>query len=220
MAKINQRVLHAAVIVAALVPVTWLAVDSAMGRLGANPIETLLHRTGWWGLTFLMLTLAVTPLRQLTGIGWLVKLRRTLGLYAFFYATLHFSVYIGIDQFFAWEYIVEDIAERPYITLGFAALLIMLPLALTSTKTMVKRLGGKRWSRLHKLIYGSAVLGVIHFFWLVKADLREPAIFAAILTLMLGYRISRSFARGRRRESQRSDRDRSSRRPTLHPIQR
>ena len=189
MPKINQRALHAAIIVAALVPFIWLAVDSATGGLGTNPVEALQHRTGWWGLTFLLLTLAVTPVRQLIGIGWLVKLRRTLGLYAFFYATLHFSVYIAIDQFFAWAYIVEDIAERPYITVGFTALLIMLPLALTSTKKMVKRLGGKRWNRLHKLVYGAAALGVLHFLWLVKADLREPAIFAAILTLLLGYRV-------------------------------
>ncbi len=198
MAKIKQRTLHAAVIIAASVPAIWLAVDAATGGLGANPVEALSHRTGWWTLAFLMLTLAVTPVRQLTGIGWLVKLRRTLGLYAFFYATLHFSIYIGIDQFFAWEYIIEDIAERPYITVGFTALVIMLPLALTSTKRMVKRLGGKRWTRLHRTVYAAAALGVLHFLWLVKADLREPAIFAAVLTALLTYRVLAPRLRRRR----------------------
>ncbi len=136
-----------------------------------------------------MLTLTVTPLRQLTGLGWLIKLRRTLGLYAFFYATLHFGIYLGIDQFFAWEFILEDIAERPYITLGFTALLLLAPLALTSTKGMIKRLGGARWRRLHRLVYVAAALGVIHFLWLVKADIREPAIFGLALVVLLGYRV-------------------------------
>jgi sulfoxide reductase heme-binding subunit YedZ len=123
-------------------------------------------------------------------MGWLIKLRRTMGLIAFFYAMLHFSIYLGIDQFFAWEYILEDIAERPYITVGFTALLMLTALALTSTKKMVKRLGGKRWTRLHRLVYVAAALGVIHFLWLVKADIREPAIFAVILFLLLGYRFA------------------------------
>jgi sulfoxide reductase heme-binding subunit YedZ len=118
----------------------------------------------------------------------LIKLRRTFGLFAFFYATLHFGVYIGLDQFFAFGYIWEDIAERPYITVGFTALLLLVPLAATSTKRMVKRLGGRRWNRLHKLAYVAPVLGVLHFLWLVKADAREPLIFAAILAVLLGYR--------------------------------
>ncbi len=181
--------MHAAVIVAALIPVALLAWDTAMGGLGANPVEALLHRSGWWALAFLTTTLAVTPLRQLTGIGWLIKLRRTMGLFAFFYATLHFSIYLGLDQLFAFDFILEDIAERPYITVGFTALLLMVPLAVTSTKKMVKRLGGKRWTRLHRLVYVSAVLGVLHFIWLVKADLRQPLIFASLLTTLLGYRL-------------------------------
>jgi sulfoxide reductase heme-binding subunit YedZ len=159
-----------------------------MGGLGTNPVEELLHRSGWWALAFLMTTLAVTPLRRLTGTGWLIKLRRTFGLIAFFYAALHFSIYLGVDQFFAWEYILEDIGERPYITVGFSALLMLTALAVTSTKKMVKRLGGKRWARLHRLVYVAAALGVLHFWWLVKADIREPAIFAAILLVLLGYR--------------------------------
>jgi len=136
-----------------------------------------------------MLTLAVTPVRQITGLGWLIKLRRMVGLFAFFYASLHFATYIGLDQFFALEYILEDIAERPYITVGFAALLIMAPLAITSTKRMVKRIGGRRWSRLHKLVYLAAAFGVLHFLWLVKADIREPAIFGGLLAALLGYRL-------------------------------
>ncbi len=136
-----------------------------------------------------MLTLSVTPVRQLTGLGWLIKLRRMLGLYAFFYASLHFAIYIGIDQFFAFDYIVEDIMDRPYITVGFTALLLLIPLAATSTKKMVKRLGGRRWNRLHKLVYVAAALGVLHFLWLVKADIREPAIFGGVLVTLLGYRL-------------------------------
>jgi len=173
--------------------------------LGANPIEEITHRTGWWTLAFLMLTLAVTPVRQITGLGWLIKLRRMLGLFAFFYASLHFAIYLGLDQFFALNYILEDIAERPYITVGFAALLILIPLAVTSTKRMVKRMGGRRWSRLHKLVYLAAALGVLHSLWLVKADIREPAIFAGLLTVLFGYRIVgelRSKARIRRTKEQ------------------
>lgn len=181
-----------------LTPLTLLIVRALGGGLGANPIEEVLHRTGWWALAFLVLTLAVTPVRRLGGIGWLVKLRRPLGLYAFFYATLHFGIYIGLDQFFAWEFILEDIAERPYITVGFSALLILIPLAATSTKGMIKRLGGKRWNRLHKLAYAAAALGVVHFLWLVKADVREPALFAGVLALLLGYRYVAARLRRRR----------------------
>jgi sulfoxide reductase heme-binding subunit YedZ len=184
-----ERSVRVGVFTLALVPLTRIAVQALTGGLGGNPIEEMLHRTGWWTLAFLMLTLTVTPVRRLTGIGWLVKLRRMLGLYAFFYATLHFGVYIGVDQFFAWEYILEDIGERPYITVGFTALLILMPLAATSTKRMIKRLGGRRWNRLHRLVYVAAALGVLHFLWLVKADIREPVIFGAVLATLLGYRL-------------------------------
>lgn len=184
-----ERGVRASVFVLALVPLVRIAVHAFTGGLGGNPIEEMMHRTGWWTLAFLMLTLSVTPLRRITRIGWLVKLRRMLGLYAFFYATVHFAVYIGVDQFFAWEYILEDIGERPYITVGFTALLILIPLAATSTKGMIKRLGGRRWRRLHRLVYVAAALGVLHFLWLVKADIREPVIFGAILAALLGYRL-------------------------------
>jgi sulfoxide reductase heme-binding subunit YedZ len=184
-----ERTVRVGVFLLALVPIGRLVAQALTGGLGANPVEELTHRTGWWTLTFLMLTLAVTPVRQLTGIGWLVKLRRMLGLYAFFYASMHFAVYLGIDQFFAWEYIIEDIVDRPYITVGFTALLILIPLALTSTKKMIRRLGGSRWNSLHRLVYVAAALGVLHFLWLVKADIRSPAIFGGVLVTLLGYRV-------------------------------
>jgi len=183
-----ERAFRTVVFLLALAPFALLVKDSLTGGLGTNPIEALTHRTGWWALAFLMLTLGVTPVRRIVSWGPLVKLRRTFGLFAFFYATLHFGVYIGLDQFFAFGYIWEDIAERPYITVGFTAFLMLIPLAATSTKRMVKRLGGRRWNRLHKLAYVAPVLGVLHFLWLVKADAREPLIFAAILAALLGYR--------------------------------
>ncbi len=186
--KLAERSLRVGVFVLSLAPFARLAAEAATGGLGANPIEEVTHRTGWWALTFLMLTLGVTPVRRIIGWGALVKLRRMLGLFAFFYAALHFGIYIGLDQFFAFDYIFEDIAERPYITVGFTALLLMVPLALTSTKRMMKRLGGKRWNRLHKLVYPIAALGVLHFLWLVKADARQPLIFGGVLAVLLGYR--------------------------------
>jgi sulfoxide reductase heme-binding subunit YedZ len=185
-----ERSVRVGVFLLSLVPLVRIVVGALTGGLGGNPIEEVLHRTGWWTLTFLLLTLSVTPVRRLTGIGWLVKLRRMLGLYAFFYATLHFGTYVGIDQFFAWEFILEDITERPYITVGFSALLMLVPLAATSTKKMIKRLGGKRWNRLHSLAYVAAALGVLHFLWLVKADTREPIIFGTLLVTILGYRVA------------------------------
>jgi sulfoxide reductase heme-binding subunit YedZ len=184
-----ERSVRFATFMLALVPLARIAVQALNGGLGGNPIEEALHRTGWWALTFLILTLSVTPVRRLTGIGWLIKFRRMLGLYAFFYAVVHFAVYVGIDQYFAWEYILEDIRERPYITVGFTALLILVPLAATSTKRMIRRLGGRRWNRLHRLVYVAAALGVLHFLWLVKADTREPLIFGAVLATLLGYRL-------------------------------
>lgn len=187
--RVVERTVRVSVFVLALVPFVRLLAQALTDGLGANPIEELTHRTGWWTLAFLMLTLAVTPLRQLSGIGWLVKLRRMLGLYAFFYASLHFAIYLGIDQFFAWEYIIEDIVDRPYITVGFTALLTLIPLAVTSTKKMIRRLGGSRWNSLHRLVYVAAALGVLHYLWLVKADIRSPAIFGGVLVTLLAYRV-------------------------------
>ena len=166
--------------------------NSWQGRgfnLGANPIEFITRGLGDFILIFLMITLAVTPLRRLTGWNWLIKLRRMLGLFAFFYAALHFVTYIWLDQFFDLRDIVKDVIKRPFITVGFLAFVALIPLAVTSTNAMVRRLGGKRWQALHRLIYAIAILGVVHYWWLVKRDIREPLLYAAILTVLLGIRI-------------------------------
>ncbi len=176
------------VFLACLLPFGWLAWDVAAGNLSANPIEDITHRTGDWTLRLLLVTLAVTPLRRLSGLTALLKLRRMLGLFAFFYACLHFTTYIWLDQQFTVTAIIEDVAERPYITVGFTAFVLLIPLAATSTNAMMRRLG-RRWRRLHQLVYAIAVLGVLHYLWLVKADLREPLIYAAVLALLLGYRV-------------------------------
>ncbi|WP_371133652.1 sulfite oxidase heme-binding subunit YedZ [Methyloversatilis sp.] len=174
---------------ACLVPLIWLAFCAYADRLGANPIEHITRATGDWTLRLLLVTLAVTPLRQITDWHWLVRLRRLLGLYAFFYACLHLLTYVWLDQFFDIEGIVKDIIKRPFVTIGFAAFVLMLPLALTSTHGMVRRLGGRAWQRLHKLVYAVGVLGVAHYWWLVKKDLTEPILYAAILTLLFGMRL-------------------------------
>jgi len=173
-----------------LVPLARLVWLGAQGGLGANPIEYITHSTGWWTLSFLMITLAVTPLRRLTGLNWLVRLRRMLGLFAFFHAALHFATYLWLDQFFDLDAIAKDIVKRPFITIGFAAFVLLIPLAATSTNSMVRRLGGRRWQLLHRLVYVIAVLGVAHFWWLVKKDLTEPVLFACVLTGLLGARLA------------------------------
>jgi len=162
--------------------------------LGANPVETLIHELGNWGLRLLLVTLAVTPLREITGWVALTRFRRLLGLFAFFYVVLHFLAYAGVDHRGDLGQIVEDIVERPFITIGIAALLALLPLAITSTRRMRQRLG-RRWQVLHRLIYPIAILGVWHFWWQVKKDVREPMVFALVLALLLGWRL---FARWRR----------------------
>ena len=189
-----------------LLPAALLAADAATGRLGANPIEEVLHRTGWWALTLLLLSLSITPLRRLTGWNRLIRYRRLLGLFAFAWASAHFLGYIVLDQWFAWPYIVEDIAERPFILVGFAAWLLLIPLAVTSTTGWIRRLG-KRWGMLHRVVYVAAGLGALHFFWKVKADTREPLIFIGILVVLLLLRlpvVSRrvsAFRAGRRNRS-------------------
>ena len=191
-----------AVFLLCLAPFLKLAWDAARGDLTANPIEDLTHRTGWWALTLLMVTLAVTPLRRLTGWNRIVPHRRTIGVFAFFYACLHVAIYFGLDQLLSFDYILEDIVERPYITVGFTAWVLLIPLAITSTRGWIRRLG-KRWQRLHRLIYVSASLGVLHFLWLVKADVRQPLIFAGILTTLLILRLP-FFRRVRRRAGDRT----------------
>lgn len=180
-----------------LARVAWWLREGLIG-LGANPIEKVLHHTGWWTLTLLMVTLAVTPLRRLTGRNELVKARRPLGLFAFFYATLHFGIYLGLDQLFGWRFILEDVAERPFITVGFLAWLLLIPLAATSTRGWIRRLG-KRWTLLHRLVYASGLLGVIHFYWRVKADTRIPLVFAAVFLVLMLLRL-RPKRRAQRKE--------------------
>lgn len=179
------------VFAAALLPALHLAYSALwdVEALGANPAETLTRSLGDWTLRLLLLTLAVTPMRKLLGWPWLGRLRRMLGLYVFFYALLHFSCYVAFDQVFDFAEILRDVVERPFIALGFAALLLLVPLAATSTNGMVKRLGGANWVTLHRLIYAIAVLGVVHFWMMVKRDVTEPTIYALILAALLGYRV-------------------------------
>jgi sulfoxide reductase heme-binding subunit YedZ len=181
-----------------LLPLAGLLVDAVNDNLGANPIEEITRTTGWWTLTYLMITLSVTPFRKLSGWPWIGRLRRMLGLFAFFYGSLHFLTYFVLDQFFDWPAILKDIAKRPYITLGFTAFVLMAPLAATSTDAMVRRLGGRAWRGLHRLVYAVAVIGVAHFWWLTKKDLSQPTRFAAVLALLLGLRIAWAW-RGERR---------------------
>ncbi len=172
-----------------LVPVARLAWLAWRHDLGANPIEHITRATGWWTLAFLMITLTVTPARRLLSQPWLLRLRRMLGLFAFFYVSLHFTTYLWLDQFFDVAAIVKDVIKRPFITVGFSAFVLLIPLAATSTNAMVKRLGARRWRWLHKAVYVIGTLGVIHFWWLVKKDITEPVIFAAILLALLGARV-------------------------------
>jgi sulfoxide reductase heme-binding subunit YedZ len=182
------RVIKPALFALALAPLALLVHRATLGDLGANPVETLTHETGRWGLRLLLLTLAVTPLRRLTGWGELARLRRMLGLFAFLYMALHFITYAWLDQGWVVADILEDVAKRPYVTVGFAALLLLVPLAATSTDGMIRRLGGRRWKRLHQLVYVAAVAGCFHYLWLVKADTRDPLMYFGLLTLLLAAR--------------------------------
>ena len=172
-----------------LIPFGQLAYNAYTGDLGVNPIEAITRFTGSWALIFLLGSLAVTPLRRLTRWNELIKFRRMLGLFAFSYALAHFSTYLVLDLFFDWAAIGKDILKRPYVTAGFTAFVLMIPLAITSTAAMIRRLG-KRWQQLHRLVYLAAIGGVIHFYWLVKADIRRPAQYGAVLALLLGYRLA------------------------------
>jgi methionine sulfoxide reductase heme-binding subunit len=163
--------------------------DWRRGQLGANPLDFLTRTTGTLTLVFLLLTLAVTPLRKWTGAQWLVRLRRMIGLYAFFYGSLHLLTYVWFDKAFGASLIVEDVWRRPFIAVGMLGVLLMVPLAVTSTDKMIKRLGGRRWQKLHKLTYVSAVAGVLHYYLLVKSDTTKPLVFAGLLAVLLGYRI-------------------------------
>lgn len=175
------------------VPVSLLAWDAYHHRLGTNPQEFVLHTTGTLTLVFLLLSLAVTPLRKILGLPWMVQFRRMMGLYAFFYGCLHLLSYMWFDKGFAFGAIVEDTLKRRFIFLGMFAFLMMIPLAVTSTNKMIKRLGGRRWNRLHKLVFAAAILGVLHYYLLVKIDVRLPLTFAAALAVLLVYRVLNKF---------------------------
>ena len=172
-----------------LVPLGALGWRAFHGGLGANPVEFVQHATGDWILRFLVFTLAITPLRKLLNLPELIRFRRMLGLFAFFYACLHFLTYIGPDQSFDLSAMWKDVAKRRYITVGFAAFVLLIPLAITSTTGWIRRLGGKRWQQLHRAIYVAAVLGVIHYYWLVKSDVRKPLFYGALVALLLLWRL-------------------------------
>jgi sulfoxide reductase heme-binding subunit YedZ len=183
------RALKAPVFLLCLGPAFVLTWKGFHHGLGANPIDVITRTTGRWTLTFLLITLSVTPVRKLSGLTWLIRFRRMLGLFAFFYGSLHLMTYVWLDKFFDVHAMLHDIAKRRFITAGMTAWTLMLPLALTSTTGWIRRLGGKRWQRLHRLIYFSAAAGVVHFIWLVKADLRRPLTYGAVLAVLLAYRL-------------------------------
>jgi methionine sulfoxide reductase heme-binding subunit len=185
----KQPALKVGVFAAGLMPLAVLGGQALTHNLGANPIDEITNQTGIWTLRLLLITLAVTPARRLTGWNRLIQLRRMLGLFAFFYGSLHFLTYIWLDQFFAVDEIIADVMERPFITVGFASFALLIPLAVTSTTAMIRRLGGKWWQRLHRLVYAIAIGGVVHYLWLVKADIQEPLIYGSILGGLLVYRV-------------------------------
>ncbi len=172
-----------------LVPVVLLLWDVYRKHVGANPLEFVTRTTGMLTLVFLLISLAVTPLRRVTGLNWLTRFRRMLGLFAFFYGSLHLITYVAFDRFFHLTTIPGDVVKRPFIAIGITAFLLMLPLAITSTDNMVKRLGGKRWMRLHRIVYLSGIFGVLHYYLLVKSDVRLPMTFAFLLAVLLGFRV-------------------------------
>jgi sulfoxide reductase heme-binding subunit YedZ len=205
------RALKSVVFVLSLGPAAWLIWAAATGNLSANPLSDLTNETGVWTLRFLCATLAMTPLRRLSGWNGLIKFRRMAGLFAFFYGTLHFLTYVIADRFagldfpngiVAWttvqnlaKAVGEDIYKRPFITVGFTAWTTMVPLAATSTVGMIRRLGGRKWNLLHRLVYFTGCLGVLHYWWLVKADIRRPLTYGAVVAALLGFRIYKTWAR-------------------------
>jgi sulfoxide reductase heme-binding subunit YedZ len=177
------------VFVLCLVPLGQLAWRALQHHLTANPIEYITHQTGGWTLIFIVLTLAVTPARKLLRVPEIIRFRRMLGLFAFFYGFLHFSTWIGLDKFFDWAEMLADVRKRTFITAGFTGFVLMIPLALTSTAGWIRRLGGKRWLALHRLVYVTAIAGVTHYYWLVKSNVRKPLFYGALVTLLLALRV-------------------------------
>jgi sulfoxide reductase heme-binding subunit YedZ len=190
MSKFNRLwILKPVVFLACLVPIEWLVFDTLTGGLSANPLEDIRNRTGIWTLRFLMITLAVTPLRRISGWSSLIRFRRMVGLFGFFYGFIHLVTYIWLDEYFAWGEILKDMfLKRPFIMAGYISFFLMLPLALTSTRKWITRLGGSRWQMLHRLIYLSAVAGALHYFWRVKADIERPVAYMALLAVLLAIR--------------------------------
>ncbi len=198
--KRRPNLLKPAVFTLSLLPLAWLVWQALFGYLGVNPVETVNRFLGDWALRFLLIALAVTPVRKVTGWTRLGRLRRMLGLYAFFYASLHLASYVGLDLFFDWQALWKDVVKRRYITLGMTAFVLLIPLAVTSTNAMIRRLGGRRWQALHRVVYVIGVLAVAHYWMMVKADIREPAVYAAVLGVLLGYRVLAAWM-GRRRSA-------------------
>jgi sulfoxide reductase heme-binding subunit YedZ len=196
-ALLNSKWSKPVIFLLCLLPLAALGWDALHGQLTANPIEYITHATGDWTLRFLVITLCITPFRKLLHLPELVRFRRMLGLFAFFYACLHFTTYIWLDKFFDLSEMWKDIAKRKYITVGFAAFLMLIPLAVTSTAGWIRRLGGKRWQVLHRLIYVSATLGVIHYYWLVKSAVIRPVTYGAIVGVLLLWRLFTSLAKKR-----------------------
>lgn len=185
----DSRFVKLVIFVNSIVPLALLLTDVYRKRVGANPLEFVTRTTGILTLVFLLISLAVTPLRRITGLNWLTRFRRMLGLFAFFYGSLHLMTYVAFDRYFHLMTIPADVARRPFIAVGMTAFLLMVPLAITSTDKALKRLGGKRWQRLHRVVYLSGILGALHYYMLVKSDVRPPLTFAFVLALLLGFRI-------------------------------
>lgn len=193
--QVVKRVLKPVVFLACLAPFAYLVYGMLWGDLGANPVETITNETGIWTLRLLVVTIAITPVRWLTKWNPIITFRRMIGLFAFFYAFIHFSIYFVLDRSLMFDGLWEDIVKRPYITVGFTAFVLMIPLAITSTKGWIRRLGGARWNLLHRLVYASAVLGVLHYWWKVKLDVTDPMVYAVIVGVLLGWRVVRAIAR-------------------------
>jgi len=181
-----------AVFIVCFIPAAWLLFAALTGRLSADPIKDITEDTGSWALRLLLVTLCITPLRKLTGWNNVIRYRRMLGLFAFFYGLLHFLTYVWLDQFFSVSNMLRDVSKRPFITAGFTGFIVMVPLAITSTKNWIVRLGGKRWQLLHRLTYISGIAGVLHYLWLVKSDIERPLIYGVLLSFLLGFRVLQS----------------------------
>jgi len=188
--RLNQRwLLRACIFLSSLMPFVFLLARAALGDLSPDPVSDITQETGVWTLRFLLTTLCITPFRKLTGWNELIKFRRMLGLFAFFYGSLHLMTYVSIDQSFSIPDIIQDVAKRPFISAGTAGFVLMIPLAITSTRKWIARLGGKRWQVLHRLVYVSCAAGVVHYLWLVKADVIRPVRYSVLLSVLLGYRL-------------------------------